>query len=67
MESEPGVAITQGNMASCCPDPFTLQDCCGTPSYMAPELILSGEECVYDDFGMAMRVVRMCAHDCNNV
>jgi len=39
-------------------DPFTLQDCCGTPSYMAPELILSGEECVYDDFGMAMRVVR---------
>eukprot|EP00403_Amphidinium_massartii_P021189 CAMPEP_0178400764 /NCGR_PEP_ID=MMETSP0689_2-20121128/15956_1 /TAXON_ID=160604 /ORGANISM="Amphidinium massartii, Strain CS-259" /LENGTH=739 /DNA_ID=CAMNT_0020021567 /DNA_START=52 /DNA_END=2268 /DNA_ORIENTATION=+ len=39
-------------------DPFTLQDCCGTPSYMAPELILSGESCIHDDFGMPMRVIR---------
>jgi len=39
-------------------DMFELHAGCGTPCYMAPELILSGEACMFDPYGMPMRVWR---------
>jgi len=39
-------------------DIFSQHAACGTPMYMAPELILSGETCTFDEYGMPMRIWR---------
>eukprot|EP00965_Chrysotila_dentata_P175555 5795549-Pleurochrysis_carterae.AAC.1 len=39
-------------------DIFSVHDMCGTPLYMAPELVLSGESCFFDGNGMPLRVLR---------